>query len=179
MDTYYTQKQMIVRCDKKGNIIGQIEKWEAHRKGILHRAFTVLIVHKNKMVLQHRKHLAFDGVFDATISSHQIFKNGKLQTTEEAVYQTLTREWLLEKKDVTSYKNSGPVYYKARDPKSEFTEHEMCEIVTIKTKILPPPNFDFAYGYSLVTKDELLNKKSRTYSLLAPWVLKMIEEKKI
>lgn len=174
---YYKQKQMIARVDRKGNILGQIEKWEAHRKGILHKAFTVLIAYKNKVVLQHRKHPCFDGVFDATISSHQIFKNGKLETTEEAIYQTLAREWFLEKKDIFSYKNNGPVYYKARDPKSEFTEHEMCDIVIVETKILPQPNYDFAYGYSLVTKDELLNKNSRTYSLLAPWVIKMIEKK--
>ena len=70
---------MIATCDKNGNITGEIEKWEAHKKGILHRAYTVAIMHKGKLLLQHRKHPAFGGVLDATISSHQLVINGKLE----------------------------------------------------------------------------------------------------
>ena len=47
INSYYKQKQMIARVDRQGNILGQIEKWEAHRKGILHKAFTVAIIYKN------------------------------------------------------------------------------------------------------------------------------------
>jgi len=173
---YYKQKQIIARVDKKGEIIGKIEKWEAHKKGILHKAFTVALVYKDKFVLQHRKHPAFDGVYDLTISSHQLYLNNNLENTFDATYKTLKREWDLEKKDILSLKLEGAVYYKARDTKSEFIEHEYCEILTVKVKKLPPPVFDYAYGYSLITKKELLNKKSRIYPLLAPWVLKMIEK---
>ena len=91
MSSYYSQKQMIATCDKKGNITGEIEKWEAHRKWILHRAFTVAIIYKGQILLQHRKHPAFGGVMDATISSHQLMKNGQLQDTKEAVMNTLQR----------------------------------------------------------------------------------------
>ena len=89
--SYYLQKQYIAKVDRKGNIIGQIEKWEAHRKGILHKAFTIAVFYKGDILLQHRKHPAFDGVFDATISSHQLIKDGKLEDTIKASEKTLKR----------------------------------------------------------------------------------------
>lgn len=125
--------------------------------------------------MQHRRHPAFDGVYDLTSSSHQIYVKDKLQTTIDATYECLRREWGLEKSDfIGGLKNEGAIYYKAKDPKSEFTEHEVCEMLTIEVNKLPTPNFDYAYGYSLVDKKELLNKKGRIYPSLAPWVKKTL-----
>lgn len=170
-------KQIIAACDRQGNIIGKIERWEAHKKGILHRAFTLAILYKNFYILQHRRHPVFDGVFDLTSSSHQLMSNGKLEDTIDAARQTLLREWKIKKSDVLGkMKLKGAVYYKAADPKSIYTEHEFCDIVETSVKKIPEPNYDVAYGYSLVTKKELTNKNGRTYPLLAPWVKKAIEE---
>ena len=96
---YYKQKQMIAKVNKKGEVIGKIEKWEAHKKGILHRALSVTLIYNGDYILQHRKHPAFDGVFDLTSSSHQLFINDKLQTTIEATLDCLKREWHLSEKD--------------------------------------------------------------------------------
>ncbi len=179
MNNYYKQKQMIAKVDSDGKVIGKIEKWEAHEKGILHKALTVALIYKDQFVIQHRKHPAFDGVLDVTSSSHQIFIDGKLQTTEEATYECLKREWNLEKSDLGELRNLGTIYYKAKDPKSIYTEHEMCEILVAKLNIKLKPNLDFAYGFSLVSRKELQNKNSEIYKKLAPWVKKMIEENKL
>ncbi|MBI5613879.1 hypothetical protein HY947_03055 [Candidatus Gottesmanbacteria bacterium] len=176
--SYYNQKQMIARVDRDGHVLGKIEKWEAHRKGILHQGFTVALVFDNTYIVQHRKHPAFDGVFDITTSSHQLFVDGVLQTTIDAVYDTLKREWNLEPKDLEGVpKEDGAIYYKAPDPESEFTEHEYCYIFSASVKKLPIPNFDFAYGYSLLTKEEFARKNPRIYKNFSPWVKKMIEMK--
>ena len=168
---------MIARVDLKGNILGQIEKWEAHKKGILHKAFTVAIIYKDKLLVQHRKHVAFDGVFDVTISSHQLFIDDKLEDTIDATLKTLRREWNIGKKNlVKPIVNEGCVYYKAKDKYSEFIEHEMCDLLIAEIKTLQAPNFDFAYGYSLVSKDELKRTTSRLYQNLAPWVKVMIRK---
>jgi isopentenyldiphosphate isomerase len=175
---YYKQKQMIARVDRNGKVIGKIDKWEAHKKGILHKALTVTLIYKDYYILQHRKHPAFNGIFDLTSSSHQLFIDNKLQTTLEAASICLKREWNLTEKDfLTKPKILGTVYYKAKDQKSIYSEHEMCDIVEVKLNKLTMPNLDFAYGFSLVTRDELTDKKSRTYQNLAPWVLKAIKEK--
>ncbi len=177
LNNYYKEKQIIARVDKKGRVVGKIDKWEAHRKGILHKALTITLIYKGYFIVQHRKHVAFDGVLDITSSSHQHFIKGNLQTTIEATYQTLKREWNITKKDLLKQpKNLGSVYYKAKDDKSIYTEHEVCEILIATVKKLPTPNLDFAYGYSLMKKGELMNKKSRAYENFAPWVKKTIEE---
>lgn len=177
INNYYKQKQMIAKVDRKGNIIGKVEKWEAHKKGILHLGFTVILIYKGYYVIQHRKHPAFDGVFDLTFSSHQIFTKNGLQKTLESVLDALKRECHIDGKDLVSKpKNLGSLYYKAKDPKSEFTEHEIDEILIIKIKHLPSPNLNFAYGYSLVKKGELINKRGRIYQNLAPWVKVMLEK---
>lgn len=177
INNYYKEKQIIAKVDRKGNVIGKIEKWEAHRKGVLHKALTVALIYKDYYIVQHRRHPAFNGVFDITSSSHQLFINDKLQTTIDATYLTLKREWNITKKDLLKQpKNLGAVYYKAKDKKSIYTEHEVCEILIAEIKKLPIPNNDFAYGYSLIKKEDLVNKNSRIYENLAPWVKKTIEE---
>lgn len=174
------QKQIIGKSDRKGNVIGEIERWEAHEKGILHRAFTLALIYNDSYILQHRKHACFDGVFDITSSSHQLYSNGKLEDTLSAAKKTLFREWKINESDILGeFKHKGAIYYKARDAKSIYTEHEICDLVEVRIKKLPEPNYEVAYGYSLVTKSELANKKSRAYQSLAPWVKKMIEEELI
>lgn len=169
---------MIARCDKKGNILGPIERWEAHEKGILHRAFTVALLYKGKLLIQHRKHPVFDGVLDVTSSSHQVFEDGKLQDTIEATLNTLKREWNIESSDlVDKPHDKGWVYYKAKDKFSIYIEHEVCNIVTATVKTLPIPNMEVAYGFSMASRKELYRTDSRLFSQLAPWVKVMIKEK--
>lgn len=174
---YYKQKIMIARCDRQGNILGEIERWEAHEKGILHRALTVALFYKDKILIQHRKHPVFDGVLDVTSSSHQIYKEEKLQDTIEATLNTLKREWNIDPSDLLKQpKDHGWVYYRAKDKYSIYTEHEVCNVVTATVKKLPEPNLDVSYGYSLATRDELFNTSSRLFSQLAPWVKVMIKK---
>lgn len=175
---YYKQKQMIARVDRKGNVLGAIEKWEAHKKGILHRAISVALVYKNQYVIQHRKHIAFDGTYDITVSSHQLMVDGQMEDTVGCTLRALKREFNVDlmglKKRPTI---EGFVYYKAKDKFSEFTEHEIDDILVAELKAMPKVNFEFAYGYSLVTKDELKRTSSRLYQNLAPWVKVMLKEK--
>ena len=180
LNSYYKQKQMIARVDRQGNVLGEIEKWEAHKKGILHRAISVALLYKGEFVIQHRKHIAFDGTYDITVSSHQLMNEGKMEDTIACTLRALKREFLIEPNDLKKKPTIEDfVYYKAKDPKSAFTEHEIDDILVAELKYLPTPNYEFAYGYSLVTKDELKRKSSRLYENLAPWVKVMLLENKI
>lgn len=177
MKGYYKNQQFIASVDNNGNVIGKIEKWEAHRVGVLHSGFTIIVFFNEFLIIQHRKHPAFDGSFDTTISSHRLFINGRLQDTIDAVYQALNRELNIEKSDLISKpKKIGFVYYKAKDPKSEFTEHEIDDVLMVKVKKVPAPYFDFAYGFSLVKKKEITNQKGRIYNNLAPWSIAMLKK---
>jgi isopentenyl-diphosphate Delta-isomerase len=174
---YYISIQKIAKLDKKGKIIGQIEKWEAHKNGVLHKAISITLIYKDQYILQHRKHPAFNGVFDLTSSSHQLYVNNKLQSSVDTAYECLKREWGINKNDlIGDIKEVGEIYYKAKDPNSIFKEHEMCIMLLAKVKKLPISNFDYAYGYSLVNKEDLTDKKSLIYKNLAPWCKEAIEK---
>ncbi len=168
---YYSQKQFVAKVDNNDHILGKIERWEVHQKAILHRGFTMILMYKKQYLLQHRKHPAFDGYYDLTFSSHQIYKNSKLQDDWSAIYDSLKREWNLDKKDLLAQpKYLGNIYYKAKDPKSIYTEHEIDHIYKAEIKSLPSPNLEFCYGFSLVKKDGIISHKS-----LAPWVKVMVK----
>ena len=167
---YYKKQLFLAEVDRDDNILGKIERWKAHKEAVLHRGFTAILTYQNKIVLQHRKHLAFDGYFDLTFSSHQIYINEKLQTDLEAIYETLKREWNIDKTGLVSeLKFLDKFYYIAKDPNSIFTEHEIDYIYQAELKSLPTPNPDFAYGFELINKQNIENFK------MAPWVEDIIK----
>ena len=174
---YYQEEQWLAQVDKEDNIIGKIEKWKAHKEGILHRGYTVIVVYDDNIVLQHRKHPVFDGVYDLSFSSHQLYKNGKLQTDREAIYEGLKREWGIENPPIGGLKYLNKIYYKAKDEKSEYFEHEMDYLYLVKLANLPKANIDYAYGQKIVDKKNLLSNIYKLQLHLAPWVNKILEEK--
>lgn len=173
---YYSQKILLAKVDREDKILGKVERWEAHEKGILHRGFTVILFYGENIILQCRKHPAFDKAWDLAFSSHQTYKENKLQRDEEAIYETLEREWNTEKNGLEyAPKYLAKIYYKAKDPKSIYTEHEVDYIFSAKLKNKPSPNLDYAYGIKLIQKSQFSVLPSQFY--LAPWVEKILAEK--
>jgi isopentenyldiphosphate isomerase len=161
----------IAHITEADTVIDQVERWEAHRKGILHRAFTISLFFEGQAILQYRKHPVFNEVFDVSISSHQIYENDTLQEDKIAIVDTLQREWNISTNDLLApprYK--GLVKYIAKDPKSEFIEHEVCHFYSAELTNLKLPNLDMAYGFCLKKIEELKNPFDPLYPLLAPWV---------
>lgn len=63
----------VILVDEKDNALGTMEKLEAHRKGLLHRAFSVLIYNsKGEILLQQRswKKYHSGGLWTNTCCSH-------------------------------------------------------------------------------------------------------------
>lgn len=174
---YYSKNQLIAAVDKNDTILHPIDKWQAHKDAILHRGFTIVIEYENNLILQHRKHPVFDRVFDITVSSHQIYKENVLQDDIEAIYETLEREGNIKKSDLLKEPSFlGNIYYKAKDPNSIYTEHEFYHFYRCQIKKLLLPNFDFTYGFTLVKKTDITDKKNPIYPLLAPWIKQAISD---
>ena len=172
---YYNKNQLVGLVDENDKLIGKIDKWEAHKKGLLHRGYTVCLFYQEQIILQHRKHPVFDGYYDLTFSSHPIFEKDAIQADVEAVYESLLREWNIKKEDLKyEPKQKGSVYYKAKDPQSEYVEHEICHLFVSEVSSLPSPHFDYAYGYSLVSKAQITDSHFPITKSLAPWVFKLI-----
>lgn len=168
---YYKKKLYVAAVDRKGRVVDKVERWQAHEKGILHRGFTAALFYQEQVILQHRKHPVFNGVYDLTCSSHPYYKGDILQPTEEAVFQTLKREWNIGQKDLVSpLLDRGTTYYKAKDPMSIYLEHEVCFLFVANMKRLPTPNHDFAYGFSLMPTKLIADNRQPIARSFAPWV---------
>lgn len=168
---YYKKELLIPRVDEHDHIIGTVERWEAHTKGILHRGFTVGVFDTNRnMILQQRKHPVFDNYYDLTASSHQIYQGDTLTDVNEAIYQTLERESNMARNIfVAEPQLVGKVIYKSSD--GTYTEHELCHLYTLHlTSAIPKPNKEYAYGYTVKPVDQILKAQYKGSNGLAPWV---------
>lgn len=171
---YLKTKQTLASVDREDNILGQIDKWQGHKDGILHRGFTVVLKYQDQYYLQHRKHLVFDNTFDLTFSSHQLYLNEVLEDDKSSIIRNLKREFYFDEDDLKlSYIDK--VYYKAKDFDSDFTEHEIDYIYVASLKKPLIPNLEYSYGVLLVTKEMLLDENSFIYRNLAPWAKRMLK----
>jgi isopentenyl-diphosphate delta-isomerase len=138
MNDYYDQQILIPNVDEQDTFLAPVERWEAHEKGILHRAFTVGLLYQDTFICQHRKHPVFGKWFDLSASSHpQVFEDGTIQANEDAVYKTLEREWHMQAEQVKGLHNRGHVIYTAHDPNSRYIEHEYCHFFVATIDELP------------------------------------------
>ncbi len=173
---HYSKTLYIPEVDRDDKILGKVERWEAHKKGILHRAFDIIVYYKGEIILQHRKHPVYDGFLTFTATSHQYFIDGKFQELIDGVYATLKREWNIEKEDLSyAPKYAGKIYYKSTDGK--YFEHEICHYYVTEVAKLPPVNFEYAYGFSLVPVEKIRNQTFPAAKILAPWVEEAIKQK--
>lgn len=97
-------KEYIIIVDKFDKEIGKIEKMEAHHKGILHRAFSILVFNsKNQLLLQKRslKKYHSPGLWTNTCCSHP--KYG--EELGEAIHRRLREEmgFTCELKEIFSF----------------------------------------------------------------------------
>jgi len=56
-NAYYSKKQIIATVDKKGNTLGKIDKWHAHKNGILHRGYLGILIYKNNLHYFKQDHM--------------------------------------------------------------------------------------------------------------------------
>ena len=175
---YYKEQQFLAEVNEKDEIIGKVEKWEAHKKGILHRGYTAIITFEDQLFLQYRKHPVFDNVLDFSFSSHQIYIKDDIQDNVVAVLEGLKREWGISAEEVIDdIKLTNKLYYKAFDDNTGYYEHEVDHIYTVELNRLPEPNYEFAYGFFTLHKNNIDKLEDpRIFSLLAPWVNIMLKK---
>lgn len=167
---YLKQKLQLAQVNKKDEIISPIDRWQAHKEGILHRGFTAIIKIDDKIVIQKRKHLVFDMVFDLSFSSHPIFIKNKLEKMEDSIKKNLKREWFLKGK-ITELKFLEKYHYQEKDEKSGYIENEINYLYLVKIKGTLKNNPEYSYGMDFLTVESLL-KKFKQFNF-APWVKKI------
>ena len=82
--------EQIIKVDLNDNEIGFVEKLQAHRKPILHRAFSVFLYHNNKILIQKR---AFDKYHSGGLWANSCCSHPRANKTfMQSVYERLDFE---------------------------------------------------------------------------------------
>ena len=110
--------EQVILVDRSDNEIGLMEKMEAHRKGLLHRAFSVLLFDKEgRLLLQKRSRNKYhsSGLWTNTCCSHPL----PGESVEDASRRRLREEMGIDLQPAFSF---SFIYEAALD--KELREHE-------------------------------------------------------
>ena len=90
LNTMNSNEEIITLVDLDDEIIGYDTKDNIHKKGLLHRAFSIFIFNGNKMLLQKRNENKYHsgGLWTNACCSHQ----RKKETLETAIHRRLLEE---------------------------------------------------------------------------------------
>jgi isopentenyl-diphosphate delta-isomerase len=114
----------VILVDTEDNELGTMEKMEAHKRGVLHRAFSILLFDPSgKMLLQKRSPRKYhsSGLWTNTCCSHPL----PGETLQEATRRRLKEEMGIEMQPAFSY----TFIYKAQLDQG-LIEHELDHVFT-------------------------------------------------
>lgn len=166
-----TQPEQIILVDEHDNPIGQGEKLEVHKKGLLHRAFSIFVFNdKRELLLQRRAKVKYHsgGLWSNTCCGHP--RPG--EPTKAAAERRLNEEFGFS----CDLKEIGTLTYQTPF-ENGLSEHEFLYVFTGIFEGLPQPNpqemDEFRWTtLAEVKKDAELNPDSYTY-----WFKVMLKNK--
>lgn len=163
---------MIIICDEKGNPTGEyIPKIEGVTgEGKKHLAITVVIYNKNgQVLLQKRKHLVFDNLWDLTASTDLSHFKDRDETFEEAAQRCLKREWGVE----VDVKQIGGFSYFAKDGEHCENEYDMILVGEYSGEV--ELNHEVGYEYKWAKKQDFLVDLKANPQNYTPWAIEAVK----
>jgi len=143
--------EYVILVDEQDNEIGQLEKMEAHRLGLLHRAFSIILFnHKGEMLLQQRAAHKYHSplLWTNTCCSHQ--RPG--ESNQAAAKRRLNEEMGMEVELTESFS----FLYKAKLDQG-LTEHELDHVLFGYTNENPVINTEEVASYKWISMEALLH----------------------
>ncbi len=163
-------EEQVILVDGNDLQVGQMEKMEAHQKGLLHRAFSVFIFNsKNELLLQQR---AFDkyhsgGLWTNTCCSHPRIGESNLDGANRRLMEEMGMQadlkWVF---DFT---------YRA-EFESGLVEHELDHVFFGQSDLLPVINRNEVETFKYVSLEALKDELQVNPDDYTPW-LKICLEK--
>ena len=139
----------VVLVNEKDEVIGSMEKIEAHEKALLHRAFSVFVINKNNELMLQRRALGkyhSPGLWTNTCCSHPRVE----ETYENGAHRRLVEEmgFDCDLKDVFSFIYKAPFA-------NGLTEHELDHVFVGYSETEPIINSDEVDSWKWIAMAEL------------------------
>ena len=170
----------VVLVNDCGESIGLAGKLEAHQKGLLHLAFSLMIFREQRFgskitrqyLLQKRANTKYHcaGLWSNTCCSHPYKDEGLVEAVQRRVRQELGITQQLNLQEVE------PLYYRADMPNG-LIEHEYDHIFVCEDKVLPfSVNPDEVDEWAWVDGSELKARLRAEPSRYTPWLPLVMEK---
>jgi len=163
-------KEKLILVDESDSPLGEIGKFEAHQKGLLHRAVSVFIFNNdNKLLLQKRADNKYHspGLWTNTVCTHP-FPN---ESNEAAAIRRLKEEMGISMNHVTK------IFHFIYKEKFEngLTEHEFDHVFVGFSDALPILNPDEVSDFDYVDINKVLEQVNVLPQNYTVWFKKIIE----
>lgn len=152
-------EERVVLVDPSDQVIGHMEKMEAHRKGALHRAFSVFVFNpRGELLLQRRAHNKYHsrGLWTNTCCSHPRPGESLLEAASRRLHEEMGMACSLETRFSFIYRS---------DLESGLIEHELDHVLVGWSDQKPRPNprevLEWRYASPEVIREELMMDADR------------------
>ena len=163
------KSEKVILVDSADNAIGKMEKLDAHKKALLHRAVSVFIFNSKKRLLLQRRALGkyhSPGLWTNTVCTHPYPD----ETNKDAATRRLKEEMGL---DADVSKIFDFIYKEKID--NELTEHEYDHVFIGFTDDSPMPDPDEVHECKYVDSNEILRQIKNVPEEYTVWFKKIIK----
>ena len=164
------EEEQVILVNEKDEQIGLMPKMEAHRKALLHRAFSVFIFNNNnELLLQQRAAQKYHSplLWANTCCSHQRDGESNLDAGKRRLREEMG--FVCELKEVTSFIYKAPF-------DNGLTEHELDHILIGYYNENPIINREEVANFKWMTLEDVKNGIADTPTIYTAW-FKIIFEK--
>lgn len=164
-------KEKVVLVDENDTQLDLMGKTEAHEKGLLHRAISIMIFNdKNEILLQQRAFAKYHwkGIWSNAVCTHP--REG--ETYQEAAERRLFEE-LGFNTDLTEVFH---FIYKAKDEESGLTEHELDHVFVGTYNGEIPFNPDEVNAVKWISKEDLWKDIEMNPAIYSFWFKVILKE---
>lgn len=163
-------KEHVILVDENDNPLGEMEKMEAHRKALLHRAVSVFLFNNdNKLLLQKRALGKYHspGLWTNTACTHPYVN----ESNEEAVIRRLKEEMGIS---VDGVRKLFDFIYK-ESFENGLTEYELDHVFVGFSDELPVCDLNEVSDFDYVDLDEVLERVKSSPNDFTVWFKAIIE----
>ncbi|MEM4268351.1 MAG: isopentenyl-diphosphate Delta-isomerase [Candidatus Woesearchaeota archaeon] len=167
---------LVVLVNKKNRKVGVAEKIEAHKRGLLHRAFSIFVFNKKGELLIQKRALTkyhSGGIWANSVCSHPKPGEFLLQAAHRRLKEEMGFDCRLKKEFCFIYKASF---------KNGLTENEYDCVIAGRTDTTPKPNPEEVADYAWISVGKLkkdIKKNPEKYSVWLKIALKKWPKKQL
>nr|WP_321486765.1 isopentenyl-diphosphate Delta-isomerase [uncultured Draconibacterium sp.] len=163
----------VILVDKNDKVLGEMEKMEAHVKGLLHRAISVFIVNSKGEWLIHQR--AFNkyhsnGLWTNTCCSHPYPEETSVDAANRRLMEEMGMKAPLQEIFAFTYKE---------ELDNQLTEHELDRVFIGFSDEKPQPNADEVSNWKYIDFGELkkdIKNNPQNYTVWFKKIYKRVEE---